>query len=246
MARAKDREQEQAQAAGGAHADPQAQAEMTAGAQSQQQAGAQTAAGQPQEQRPAAPAAPRVPAARGGPQLWPSRAWSPVWRLFEEFERLFDDMRRTFFGPAFGEEAARLPAPLPELPMAAWTPRVDVRDTGDHVVVSAELPGVEPKDVRVECSDDSLTIQGETRQEETRTEGGVYQSERRYGRFFRRVPLPPGLEADKAQAAFRHGLLTVQIPKSEAARARVRRIPIAAETGGGAQAGGGQAGPAGG
>lgn len=110
------------------------------------------------------------------------------------------------------------------------------------MVLAAELPGVDPKDVQIECTDEGITIRGETRAEETLEEGGVYRSERRYGSFYRQVPLPPGLDLDKAQAQFQNGLLKVRLPKTESAQQRVRRIPgeVAASPEGGQPAPSGQ------
>lgn len=161
-----------------------------------------------------------------------------VRRLFEDFDRLFEDMQRSFFGrpifgPSLSEEGAGVPA-MGGVGAGAWTPRIEMRDAGREVVVAAELPGVDPKDVSIECTDEGLTIRGETRAEETAEEGGVYRSERRYGSFFRQIPLPADLDLDKAQGQFRNGLLTVRLPKTEAAQQRVRRIPIEGEAAGGA------------
>ncbi|HEY8369165.1 MAG TPA: Hsp20/alpha crystallin family protein [Thermodesulfobacteriota bacterium] len=183
--------------------------------------------------------------ATGMPSLlapWP--IGTGVRRLFEDFDRLFEDMQRSFFGrPLFG------PSLLEEwgaAPMMAgtsafgWTPRIEMRDTGREVILVAELPGVDPKDISVECTEDGLTIRGESRAEETSEEGGIFRSERRYGSFYRQIPLPPELDLDKAQAEFKHGLLKIRLPKTEAAQQRIRRIPIQAETAGeqGGQAGG--------
>ncbi len=175
----------------------------------------------------------QVPARRGGRPpagreggLAPWQGGSGVRRLFEDMDRLFEDMQRSFFGrPLFG--ASRLEEGFGGLaPGEGWVPRIEMRDAGREVVLAAELPGVDPKDVSIECTEDGLTIRGETRAEETSEEGGVYRSERRYGSFHRHIPLPPDLDLDRAQAEFKNGLLKVRLPKTEAAQQRVRRIPI--------------------
>jgi HSP20 family protein len=115
---------------------------------------------------------------------------------------------------------------------------VDVYETDNEIVVKADVPGVEPEDLEVYCTEDGVVLRGESRREQGRDEGGWHRTERRYGRFERQIPLPPGARPDDAQANFRNGVLELKIPKSEEARQRVRRIPI----GGAAGAKGGEAG----
>ena len=179
--------------------------------------------GQPGERRPARRGGPRGLEAPFGP-LWASG--TTIRRLFDDFDRLFEDMQRRVFGAPPTAEEGWLARPFEGPPAAAWAPRIEVRDTGREIVVTAELPGVDPKDVQVECTDEGVVIRGETRQERSEEEGGFFRSERRYGSFLRQVPLPADLELDRAQASFENGLLRVRVPKSEAAQQRVRRIPI--------------------
>ena len=109
-----------------------------------------------------------------------------------------------------------------------------------QLVVRADLPGLSPEDVRIEVTDDGLLIEGERRQEmEAEEEGGVYRSERVYGRFSRFLTLPDGVDADKAQARFDNGVLEISIPMTDQA-SRGRRIEIqgqGASTGGQRQTG---------
>ncbi len=203
---------------------------------------------QAQSQQPARPQE-QTPTRRGGARAgapaemraerWPWRPGSAVRRLFDDFEQLFEDFQRGFFGRSLFEEGLRGPLALAEAPGFAWSPRIEVRETGRELTVTAELPGVDPKDVQIECTDEGLTLRGETREEETREEGGFSRSERYYGSFFRRVSLPPDLDLDKAEASFKNGLLRIRLPKSEAALEKVRRIPIEAEAGDGQAAAGG-------
>ena len=110
-------------------------------------------------------------------------------------------------------------------PLPSW-PRLDVRDTGDEVRVEAELPGIDDDDLDVSLTDDRLTIRGEKRTEHEDTGRDYYRHERFYGAFHRSVPLPCEVEANRAEATFRKGVLTVRLPKSRAARERTRRIPV--------------------
>jgi HSP20 family protein len=101
---------------------------------------------------------------------------------------------------------------------------VEVSDTGKEIRVTAELPGLEEKDVEVTLDDDVLTIRGEKRSE---SEDGPRQfSERFYGQFERRIPLGTEVEEDKAEARFKNGVLTITMPKTERARSKNKRISI--------------------
>jgi len=108
----------------------------------------------------------------------------------------------------------------------AWTPAVEVRERDGNLEISAELPGMSKDDVKVECSPEGITIEGEKRQETEREEGGIHRSERFYGHFHRTIPVPQGAETDKAKAEFKDGVLQVRVPLSEQARSKRRQIPI--------------------
>jgi HSP20 family protein len=164
-------------------------------------------------------------------ELGPWRPGPSMRRLFDDVTRLFEDMQRAAFGRTLVD--ARLPRPswLAAAPSAGWGPRIEVSDAGREVVVCAELPGVDPTDVRLECTTEALTLQGTIRHEQMYETRNVYQSERRYGSFFRQVPLPSDLDLAMARATFTNGLLTVRLPKRPAAQPR--RIPIDTQPPGG-------------
>lgn len=109
-------------------------------------------------------------------------------------------------------------------------PSVDVRETDNEVIIKAEIPGMDPEDVELVLTDRGLTIRGEKREsrEEKDPQRGTYLSEVRYGSFSRTVPLPPGVDPDKAEASVAKGVLTVRVPKT-AASGSMRRIPVKAE-----------------
>jgi HSP20 family protein len=107
----------------------------------------------------------------------------------------------------------------------AWTPPVEVSYRDGNLLVSAELPGLSDKDVRVEINNDMLTIEGERRVEEEKTEGGVHMTERRYGRFYRAITLPEGANAEQAKAEFQNGVLLITVPVPETQKNQ-RQIPI--------------------
>jgi HSP20 family protein len=109
---------------------------------------------------------------------------------------------------------------------AAFEPRVDVADRGDAVVITAELPGVDRNDVQIMLEDDYLVISGEKKLERKEEEQGVYRVERAFGSFQRVIPLPDGVDVDRAEARFENGTLTIRLPKVEAARSAGRRLDI--------------------
>jgi HSP20 family protein len=112
-----------------------------------------------------------------------------------------------------------------------WSPAIEVSQQGGTYNIHAELPGLEPKDVKVDVENDALVIQGERRFEQEQNEGGVQRTERQYGLFYRSIPLPDGAKMDQAKAKFHNGVLEVTIPVPEQQNNR-RTIPIEAESGG--------------
>lgn len=101
---------------------------------------------------------------------------------------------------------------------------LDVRTTGDTLVVEAALPGIKPEDVDISVLGDTLTISGSTNQDESREDEGYTYREIRRGSFTRTVTLPSNLKTDEASARFENGLLTLSIPKAEEAKPRQIKI----------------------
>lgn len=138
----------------------------------------------------------------------------PVLALHREMNRIFDDVFRGFDRPSFGDFRAS--------ESLSW-PKIDIDETETDIRVTAELPGLEEKDVSLEIANGMLLISGEKKSE---TEDKVRRfSERYYGRFERRIPLE-GVEDDNASASFNNGVLTVTVPKSRESKEKVRRISI--------------------
>lgn len=109
----------------------------------------------------------------------------------------------------------------------AWMPTTEISYQDGNLVVSADLPGLNEKDVKVEINDDFLVIQGERKVEQQEGDGGVRRTERRYGEFYRAIALPEGANAENARAEFQNGVLRVTIPVAEPQSNR-REIPIQA------------------
>jgi HSP20 family protein len=102
-----------------------------------------------------------------------------------------------------------------------WAPSVDVRETPTQVVVTAEVPGLDPEDVDLSVVNGSLVVRGEKRETKEETREDVHVSELRYGSFARSIPLPRGIDLDKAEAKVKKGVLTVTFPKATQSAGRI-------------------------
>lgn len=109
----------------------------------------------------------------------------------------------------------------------AWAPDVDVFQRGNDLVIRADLPGLTRDDVKVDVTEDGITIQGERRREHEEEREGVYRSERSYGSFSRVIPLPEGTITDQAKASFEKGVLEITMPAPPEQVRRGRRVEIA-------------------
>lgn len=107
-----------------------------------------------------------------------------------------------------------------------WSPQIEVSRRGNELVVCADLPGMKKEDLHVEVREDHLVLEGERRQENEGEEGGLYRSERSYGRFYRAIPLPEGTNPEQAQANFRDGVLEIKLPLPQQPEQRSRRIEV--------------------
>jgi HSP20 family protein len=102
----------------------------------------------------------------------------------------------------------------------------DVVETNDAVEVSIELPGMDMKDIEVTFTHDMLTVKGEKKVERKEEKKGYYLSERTYGAVYRTIPLPPGIDGEKAEATFKNGVLTIRLPQPPEAKAKVKQIEV--------------------
>jgi HSP20 family protein len=107
-----------------------------------------------------------------------------------------------------------------------WMPPVDVIEERDTIRLVAELPGVKPEDVKISLESNVLTLQGEKKREEEREDDKAYRFERTYGMFERSFTLPATIDANKIVAKFESGLLTILLPKVEAAKPRQITVKI--------------------
>jgi HSP20 family protein len=161
-----------------------------------------------------------IPWSRNGgnqvPSVFRESERDPFLSLHREVNRLFDDVFRGFDGglPSIGRASAF---------SGSW-PSVEISNGEKEIKVTAEVPGLEEKDIEVLLDDGVLTLKGEKRSE---TEDKDKQfSERYYGRFERRIPVGFEVKEDEVDARFKNGVLTVTLPKTEKAQSQVKRIAI--------------------
>jgi HSP20 family protein len=128
---------------------------------------------------------------------------------------MFDDWPR-FFGRRIDEEGLR----------GEWMPAVDIRETEGTFEVTADLPGFDAKDVDVSVQENTLTIRGERKREEIKENETVHRVEREYGVFERSFSLPRSADAEKIQAKYKDGVLSLTVPKREEARAKPLKIDV--------------------
>lgn len=136
-----------------------------------------------------------------------------LYPLEREMKRLFDNFWLSPF-----EETSSWPSP--------YLPPVNVREEDNQVVVSAELPGLQDKDIEVRVNKDTLRISGEKKEEIEAKEEDFYRMESSYGHFDRLVDLPAEVDENKAQAKFKNGVLTVRMPKTAESATKTEKIPI--------------------
>ena len=152
----------------------------------------------------------------------------PVFGLRREIDRLFDefhpfDWRLPTSRSAFGFEMPKFSAP-------DWTiaPAMDLVEKEKEYEISAELPGIDEKNVEIKVANNTLTIKGEKNEEKEEKQKDYYLSERRFGSFQRSFALPDGIDADAIEANFVKGVLTVKLPKTAAAQKAEKKIAVKA------------------
>lgn len=143
----------------------------------------------------------------------------PFFALHREMNQMFDEFFRNIDLTPFGGGKS----------FGTFSPSVDVREDEKEVIVKAELPGLDEKDVEVTLADDALTIRGEKKGEKEEKGKDYWHRETSYGSFRRVIPLPEGINTEKADARFKNGVLTVTLPRLEEAKAKGKRIAVKAE-----------------
>ena len=111
--------------------------------------------------------------------------------------------------------------------LAGWAPALDVAETDDAVVVKAEIPGMESKDLDISMSGDVLTLKGEKKEEKEEKTKTFHRVERSYGAFSRSVRMPCPVDAGKVEATYKDGVLRISLPKKEEAKTRSIAVKVA-------------------
>jgi HSP20 family protein len=133
--------------------------------------------------------------------------WQRRWDPFRDFQREVGRLFETF-------------EPISQLRAARAFPAVNLVDSGDDYVLTAQLPGIGPEDVDLSITGETLTLKGERKRPDGVAEESYRRQERHFGRWSRTIVLPDRIEGAKVSASFANGILTVLLPKSEAAKPR--------------------------
>jgi len=139
---------------------------------------------------------------------------NPFAMMQREMNRVFDSFNRNWGLGAFPEFTG------------SFMPRLDVTEGTKAFTVTAELPGMNEKEIDLSVSGDTLTIRGEKKEEKEDKNKNYYYSERSYGTFMRSIPLPRQVETDKVSASFKKGVLTITLPKTAAAMESTKKIDV--------------------
>ena len=151
--------------------------------------------------------------------------WQPFEALRNQVDRLFHDFQTGFLQAPF--------RPLPDI-ASFWgrdpgfniTPAIDITEKDKAFEVTAELPGLDVKDIDIQLSEGMLTIKGEKQEQKEEKTKDRYVSERRYGSFRRTLQVPGSVDADKIEASYKSGVLTLTLPKSPEAQTNQKKIPV--------------------
>jgi HSP20 family protein len=158
----------------------------------------------------------------------PPQVWRPFENLRHEIDRLFDDFGDGFWHSPFrasffdGAPFRRAEAALGAMPA------VDVSETDKAYEITAELPGMDEKNVDVKVANGILSIKGEKQEEKEEKKKDYYRRERSFGSFERSFSVPDGVDSDKIEASFKKGVLTVTLPKSADAQKAEKKIAVKA------------------
>lgn len=145
--------------------------------------------------------------------------WQPLKELDtlrHQMNRLFDEVMRS----------DREFESFPKLENVLWEPAIELKETDTDLILKAVVPGIEAKELDVHVSENAVSIAGEHREEKRTEEKGCFRSELQYGQFQRTVPLPVSVNHEQVKADFKHGILTLTLPKAASIRQNVTKIDL--------------------
>jgi HSP20 family protein len=150
---------------------------------------------------------------KGGNAMFSLIPWEPF-RAVRRRDDMFEEMFRDFFHRTGGEDGGTA------------EPAVEIAESDGEMTVKMEVPGVEKDQIQLTVADDHLMVRGETRKEKEEKKKNFYRQEIRYGAFQRTVPLPVEVDATKAKAELKNGVLRVTLPKSAQPKAREVKVAV--------------------
>lgn len=136
------------------------------------------------------------------------------WNPFRDIDNIGKEMNSFFENSPFGFFGK------------ATSPRIDVYQTENDVVLKAEIPGVSKEDLNVYVDENSIRLSGQTKRDDEYKDDNVYRTERYYGSFTRTIPLPVEVKSEKAKAEYKDGILSITVPKVETTKMKGRKIDI--------------------
>ena len=151
------------------------------------------------------------------PWRWKENQVAPD-NTLTEFRREVDDLFSQFFGSSGWLPVTNLGR--------GFTPALDVSETDEDLLIKAELPGVDPKEIEVNLSGTTLTVKGEKKEEREEKTENMHRIERSYGSFSRSVTLPCDVKEDKIEANFKNGVLNLKLPKAETSKKKSIKIDV--------------------
>lgn len=143
------------------------------------------------------------------------------WDVDDEIRSIRDEMNRMF-----NEAFSQLPSALTGRREAVWSPAIDVCQTDDAFIVEVELPGTKEEDFNLNLTKDTLKISGEIKAPEAQENVSYLRRERHRGKFSRTIVLPVEIDADKAKAIYKNGILQITLPKAEEVKPRTIQIEV--------------------
>lgn len=142
------------------------------------------------------------------------------WRPFRDLATMQEEMNR-LFDRMFDRFPERK-----EIGEGIWAPCVDISETKDDLVITAEIPGMNKKDIKISLNDNILTLRGKREQEKKTDEENYHRIERSYGAFHRSFTLPTTVKQDQVKATYKDGILQINLPKAEEAKPKEIGIEV--------------------